>query len=74
MTAALGGAANVKLAEAASETLLRVTLADATRLDPKALAAAGVKGVQQLGDGLVHLIVGLNAEQYATEMKGAMAV
>ena len=52
MTGALGGAANVKLAE----------------------AAAGVKGVQQLGDGLVHLIFGLNAEQYATEMKGAMTV
>lgn len=73
MLAALGGAANVQLAESAAETRLRVALADAGQMDNEALAAAGVRGVQQLGDGLLHLIVGLNADQYATEMKAAMA-
>ncbi|PRY24501.1 PTS system D-glucose-specific IIB component (Glc family) /PTS system D-glucose-specific IIC component (Glc family) [Aliiruegeria haliotis] len=72
MLAALGGAGNVQQAESAAETRLRVTLADGEQLDPAALAAAGVLGVQSLGDGLLHLIVGLNADQYATEIRAAM--
>ncbi len=74
MLSALGGAGNVRLAEPAAETRLRVTLEDTGKLDRAALEASGVRGVQQLGDGLVHLIVGLNADQYATEMRAAMAV
>lgn len=38
-----------------------------------ALEAAGVKGVLRLPDNVLHLLVGLNADQYAAEMKAAMA-
>ncbi len=71
--AALGGSANVQQTEAAAETRLRVAVVDAGRLDEPALAAAGVQGIQRLQDGVLHLIVGLNADQYAAEMKAAMA-
>ena len=71
--ASLGGAGNVHQAEAAAETRLRVTVADATRLDEGGLKAAGVKGILRLPDNVLHLLVGLNADQYATEIKAAMA-
>ncbi|WP_068110946.1 PTS transporter subunit EIIC [Tropicimonas marinistellae] len=71
--AALGGASNVQLVEACAETRLRVSLRDPAQLDTGGLAMAGVGGVQQLGDGILHLLVGLNAEQFAGELKGAMA-
>lgn len=69
---ALGGTANISVAEACAETRLRVTLKDVARLDETALKAAGVAGLQRLKDGVLHLIVGLNAEQYASELKAAM--
>jgi len=71
--ASLGGTANVRQAEAAAETRLRVTLTDAGGLDEPALKAAGVQGILRLPDNVLHLLVGLNADQYAAEMKAAMA-
>ena len=45
-----------------------------TRTRPcSALTAAGVQGILRLPDNVLHLIVGLNADQYAAEMKAAMA-
>jgi glucose PTS system EIICB or EIICBA component len=71
--ASLGGAGNVQQAEAAAETRLRVTVADGAKLDDAALTAAGVQGILRLPDNVLHLLVGLNADQYAAEMKAAMA-
>ncbi|NDR58911.1 PTS transporter subunit EIIC [Aliiruegeria sabulilitoris] len=71
--AALGGAGNVQVAESCAETRLRVTLADEAKLDTAALADAGVRGIQRFEDGVMHLLVGLNADQYAGELRGAMA-
>jgi PTS system glucose-specific IIC component len=71
--ASLGGAGNVQQAEAAAETRLRVTVADGSKLDDRALQAAGVQGILRLPDNVLHLLVGLNADQYAAEMKAAMA-
>ncbi len=71
--AALGGAENVQQAESAAETRLRVAVGDGARLDETALTAAGVQGILRLPDNVLHLIVGLNADQYAAEMKAAMA-
>ncbi len=71
--ASLGGASNVRQAEAAAETRLRVTVADGAKLDDAALASAGVQGVLRLPNNVLHLLVGLNADQYAAEMKAAMA-
>jgi PTS system glucose-specific IIC component len=70
---ALGGAANILQTEAAAETRLRVALSDETKLDDQALTAAGVAAVMRLPDNVLHLIVGLNADQYAAEMKAALA-
>ena len=71
--ASLGGSANVRQAEAAAETRLRVTVTDEAMLDEAALLAAGVQGILRLPDHVLHLLVGLNADQYAAEMKAAMA-
>jgi PTS system glucose-specific IIC component len=71
--AALGGAANIQQSEAAAETRLRVALGDAGMLDEPALTAAGVQAIMRLPDNVLHLIVGLNADQYAAEMKAALA-
>lgn len=68
----LGGSANVRQAEACAETRVRVTLKDAERLDEAALKQSGVQGVMRFGEGVVHLLVGLNADQYAAEMRAAM--
>jgi PTS system glucose-specific IIC component len=71
--ASLGGAGNVRQAEAAAETRLRVTVTDGAKLDEAALTSAGVQGILRLPDNVLHLLVGLNADQYAAEMKAAMA-
>ena len=38
-----------------------------------ALEQAGVQGIMRLEEGVMHLLVGLNADQYAAEMRAAMA-
>ena len=57
--AALGGAGNLKSEQRVALTRIRVELADATRMDPQALRAAGVPGIMSLPGGVVHLLVGL---------------
>ena len=52
---------------------MRVIVRDDARVDEAALGTAGVDGVMRLPDRIVHLIVGLNADQYAAEMAGQMA-
>jgi PTS system glucose-specific IIC component len=52
---------------------LRVTLKDAGQLDEAGLEQAGVQGIMRLEEGVMHLLVGLNADQYAAEMRAAMA-
>jgi glucose PTS system EIICB or EIICBA component len=67
--AALGGAANIKKLEALAATRLRVLLSDASRLDSAALKEAGVPATQSLSNGELDLIVGLEAEHLASEMR-----
>ena len=71
--AALGGAGNVAKVESAAETRLRVKVADRSKVSEGALTSAGVDGHVWVSDDVVHLIVGLNADQYATEMKAQKA-
>ena len=42
-------------------------------LDEAALRAAGVEAVVKLPDHVIHLLTGLNADQYAAEMRGQLA-
>jgi len=71
--ACLGGAANIRNLEAVAETRLRVELYDETTMSQEALASTGVNGIMRLPNHIVHLIVGLNANQYAAEMAGQLA-
>jgi PTS system glucose-specific IIC component len=59
------------LADACAATRIRVALSSEAELDEEAVAAAGVQGVLKLPN-VLHLLVGLNADQYAAEMKAAM--
>ena len=70
---ALGGAKNVKKVEACAETRLRLLVSDEAAVDESALRSAGVLGIMRLPDRVLHLLVGLNADQYAAEMRGQMA-
>jgi PTS system glucose-specific IIC component len=70
---ALGGARNVRKVEPCAETRLRLVVGDETVINEDALRAAGAQGVMRLPDRVLHLLVGLNADQYAAEMRGQMA-
>jgi glucose PTS system EIICB or EIICBA component len=61
LEAALGGTRNIRTLAAVAATRLRVEVADRSRIDKQALAAAGVLATQDLAPGVVHLIVGLEA-------------
>ena len=71
--AGLGGAGNIVKVESAAETRLRVVVRDSSDVDEAALRSAGIGGVVAVGDGTLHLIAGLNADQYAAEMRGQLA-
>ncbi|MBD3883109.1 PTS transporter subunit EIIC [Phormidium tenue FACHB-886] len=67
--AALGGSANILNVQPAALTRLRVEVADDSAVNEAALKASGVQGVMKLPDHRLHLLVGLNADQYAEEMQ-----
>jgi len=69
----LGGTGNIEKVEAVAETRLRVIVRDDARVDVAALGTAGAGGIMRLPNRIMHLIVGLNADQYAAEMAGQMA-
>jgi len=71
--AALGGASNVERVDACAETRLRVVLRDETRANESALRTAGIDAVVKLPAKTLHLLAGLNADQYAAEMRGQLA-
>ncbi len=71
--AALGGAGNIQRVDACAETRLRLVVGNGANVNEAALQAAGVTGVMRLAGGTLHLIVGLNADQYAAEMQGQLA-
>lgn len=67
--AALGGAANIQAVEEVALTRLRLQLADEGAIDEAALRQTGIEDIMFLPDQVLHLLVGLNADQYADEMK-----
>ncbi|MER2600840.1 MAG: PTS glucose transporter subunit IIBC [Candidatus Competibacter phosphatis] len=73
LIAALGGAGNIQRVDACAETRLRLVLNNEAAVHDGALQAAGVNGVMRLANQTVHLVVGLNADQYAAEMRGQLA-
>jgi len=80
--AALGGKANIIRVDACAQTRLRLVVRDGRQVLPSALAAEGIAAVVKLDgrdgrDGregqTLHLLAGLNADQYAAEMRGQLA-
>lgn len=69
----LGGGENIIRVDACAETRLRLELESTGALDEEALEAAGVQGIMRLSGMTIHLLVGLNADQYAAEMQGQLA-
>jgi glucose PTS system EIICB or EIICBA component len=69
----LGGPDNIVKVDAVAETRLRVKLRDTTVVDETVLNDAGIAAHAVIGDGTLHLLAGLNADQYAAEMRGQLA-
>jgi PTS system glucose-specific IIC component len=72
--AALGGAANVERVDDCAETRLRVVVHDMAGVDDNSLTNAGIDAVVRLPNNTIHLLAGLNADQYAAEMRGQLAL
>lgn len=73
LIAALGGIDNIERVDACAETRLRLVLKSEEPINQAALQSAGAAGMMRLADHTLHLIVGLNADQYAAEMRGQLA-
>jgi PTS system glucose-specific IIC component len=65
---ALGGRENITRVEPCALTRLRVELPDEGRVDFAALESAGGLGVLRVSAGVLHVIVGLDAPQYAAAL------
>ncbi|WP_417070363.1 PTS glucose transporter subunit IIBC [Niveibacterium terrae] len=71
MLAALGGRANLGKIEAVAFTRLRVELKDGAKFDEAAAKLAGVVATMKVSPGVIHLIIGDKAEQFATALQSA---
>lgn len=71
--AALGGPSNIRRVDPVALTRLRLEVGDENRIDETALRDIGVEGIMHLAENRLHLLVGLNADQYAAEMKEQLA-
>jgi PTS system glucose-specific IIC component len=70
--AALGGGANIVRIDACAATRLRIVVRDERDVRESALRGEGI-AVVKLDNQTFHLIVGLDADQYAAEMRGQLA-
>jgi PTS system glucose-specific IIC component len=71
---ALGGKANIVRVDACAETRLRLVVRDKALVREATLESAGIAAVVMLDNGkTLHLLVDLNADQYAAEMRGQLA-
>jgi PTS system glucose-specific IIC component len=70
---ALGGKSNIVRVDACAQTRLRLVLRDRTQIQETALKEEGIAGIVRLDGQTLHLLAGLNADQYAAEMRGQLA-
>ncbi|HEU5185678.1 MAG TPA: PTS glucose transporter subunit IIBC [Gemmatimonadaceae bacterium] len=71
---ALGGYNNIVRVEAVAVTRLRVRVLDSARIKREDLERAVPGGVLVVADRLLHLVVGVNAEQYAVAIERLRSV
>jgi PTS system glucose-specific IIC component len=69
---ALGGKENIVRVDACAETRLRLVLRDDTKVSESALRAEGIAALVKLPSHTCHLLAGLNADQYAAEMRSQL--
>jgi len=67
--AALGGAQNIRKVAAVATTRLRLELDDRSHMDAAALQGLGAAGIQEVGHGVVHLVMGRQAGAVANSLK-----
>jgi PTS system glucose-specific IIC component len=72
--AALGGAGHIQRVDDCAATRLRVVVHDMGGADENGLTSAGIDAVVRLPNNTIHLLAGLNADQYAAEMRGQLAL
>ncbi len=70
---ALGGAENIATVEPCAQTRLRIRVKNLNAIDEGLLKEKGIGALVSIDDTLVHLLAGLNADQYAAEMTGQIA-
>jgi PTS system glucose-specific IIC component len=71
--AALGGKANIVRVDSCAETRIRLVVNEDGQIREDALKAEGIAGLVRLPSHVIHLLAGLNADQYAAEMRGQLA-
>jgi PTS system glucose-specific IIC component len=72
--AALGGKNNIVRVDACAETRLRLIVRDENQIQEAVLKSEGIAAIVKLdGQKTIHLLAGLNADQYAAEMRGQLA-
>ena len=69
---ALGGVSNIQSVEACAQTRLRVVLKSSDAIDDAQIIANGVQAILPVSANTLHLLVGLNADQYANELKAQL--
>jgi glucose PTS system EIICB or EIICBA component len=72
--AALGGAGNIERVDDCAETRLRVVVHDMAGVNENGLTSTGIDALVRLPNNTIHLLAGLNADQYAAEMHGQLAL
>jgi PTS system glucose-specific IIC component len=70
---ALGGKANIVRVDACAETRLRLVVRNETEVREAALKAEGIAAIVKVDGQTLHLLAGLNADQYAAEMRAQLA-
>src|SRR3974390_940605 len=71
--AALGGKTNITRVDACAETRLRLVVRDEAQVNEGALKAEGIAALVKVDGHTLHLLAGLNADQYAAEMRAQLA-
>jgi PTS system glucose-specific IIC component len=70
---ALGGKGNIARVEACAETRLRLVLHRDDPVNEAALKTEGIGAIVRLPEHVFHLLAGLNADEYAAEMRAHLA-
>ncbi len=70
---ALGGSSNIVDIEPCAQTRLRIKLRKVSAINEEIMAKAGITGIMKLPNKILHLITGLNADQYANAMKSQIS-